>query len=157
MANKKNRRRSDYQAPKQSAKAQAAKAEARPKKDAAVPERPSRRQARSGTASWWLLGGGIVAVVTAVIVLSIVLGEDQTGVTDSTAWDLPALVDDNDPDGDGRVTLAEFQGTPVVLNFFASWCTNCERELPVFRRAADDFAVSAFAKRVRAIVLGGRT
>jgi thiol-disulfide isomerase/thioredoxin len=143
MANKKNKRRSDYQVPKKSAKPTAVKEPEKPNKEAAaaaaVPQRPSRQRARPGTLSWWLLGGGIIGIVTLVIVLSIVLGEDQTGVTDATEWDLPALVDDNDPDGDGRVTLAEFEGTPVVLNFFASWCTNCERELPVFRRAADDF------------------
>ena len=89
--------------------------------------------------SWWLLGIGIVGAVVGVIVLSSVLGEDQEGVTEATGWDLPALDVDNDPDGDGRITLAEFRGKPVVLNFFASWCTNCERELPRFRQAALDY------------------
>ncbi|MGI9623630.1 MAG: hypothetical protein ACR2PK_12405, partial [Acidimicrobiales bacterium] len=75
-------------------------------KSTAVPNRPSNRQARGGALSWWLLGGGIVAVIAVVITLSIVLGEDQTGETAATAWDLPALDVDNDPDGDGRITLA---------------------------------------------------
>ncbi len=144
MANKTNKggkRRAGYQAPKQSAAAKA-KAEERSRAKetrTAVPERPARRE-RNGTLSWWLLGAGIVGVVGLVITLSIVLGENQTGVTDAEAWDLPALDADNDPDGDGRVTLAEFEGKPLIVNFFASWCVSCDRELPLFRQATEDFA-----------------
>lgn len=46
--------------------------------------------------------------------------------------DVPAL------DGDGRVTLASHLGTPVLLNFWASWCEPCQRETP---------ELVAFAKR----------
>jgi thiol-disulfide isomerase/thioredoxin len=136
MANKKSKRPT-YQAPKQSA----AKAQSKPKATAAaVPERPSQRtQGRGGTASWWILGGAIVAIVVGVIVLSATLGEEQTGETNAASWELPALGADNDPNGDGRINLADFEGKPLVVNFFASWCTSCDRELPVFRQAIDDF------------------
>ncbi|HET7737950.1 MAG TPA: TlpA disulfide reductase family protein [Tepidiformaceae bacterium] len=43
------------------------------------------------------------------------------------------LVDARDP---SRVrTLSEFRGTPVVLNWYASWCGPCEKEIPAFLRA----------------------
>jgi cytochrome c biogenesis protein CcmG, thiol:disulfide interchange protein DsbE len=35
---------------------------------------------------------------------------------------------------DGRVSLGELRGTPVVLNFWASWCIPCRDEAPLLQR-----------------------
>jgi thiol-disulfide isomerase/thioredoxin len=73
-----------------------------------------------------------LVIVTGVLVLALRAGQiSEEGDVSATSFDLPRL------DGDGRVRLARFTGRPTVVNFFASWCTACDAELPDFRRAAD--------------------
>jgi peroxiredoxin len=38
-----------------------------------------------------------------------------------------------------RVTLSQFQGRPVFLNFWATWCTFCVEEMPDMQRVQDEF------------------
>jgi cytochrome c biogenesis protein CcmG, thiol:disulfide interchange protein DsbE len=40
----------------------------------------------------------------------------------------------------GTVTLADFRGQPVVLNFFASWCPPCLAEMPDFEAVHQEVA-----------------
>jgi thiol-disulfide isomerase/thioredoxin len=40
-----------------------------------------------------------------------------------------------DPDG-GEISLADFKGTPVVVNLWASWCAPCVKELPTLDKLA---------------------
>jgi cytochrome c biogenesis protein CcmG/thiol:disulfide interchange protein DsbE len=35
------------------------------------------------------------------------------------------------------VNLADLRGTPTVLNVWAAWCTNCDREMPLFADAME--------------------
>lgn len=39
----------------------------------------------------------------------------------------------------GAFTLREAQGKPVVLNFWATWCGPCQRELPTLQAAAERY------------------
>lgn len=57
-------------------------------------------------------------------------GQKAGGSTSPDAFDLPAL------HGSSRVRLADYRGTPVVVNMFASWCINCREELPLFAQTA---------------------
>lgn len=41
----------------------------------------------------------------------------------------------NDPDG-GEISIADFRGTPVLVNLWASWCAPCVKELPTLDRLA---------------------
>jgi thiol-disulfide isomerase/thioredoxin len=54
---------------------------------------------------------------------------------------LPTTVDalpDIDPAGYDRL-LADLEGTPVVVNFWATWCEPCVREMPLLADAARRF------------------
>ena len=72
-----------------------------------------------------------LAIVAGVAVLAF-RGGGGSGSTEPTAFDLPRL------EGEGRVRLADYRGRPVVVNFFASWCTSCDFELPGFARVSQE-------------------
>jgi thiol-disulfide isomerase/thioredoxin len=86
---------------------------------------------------------GLIAVVAvAVAVVGFLAARSQfdstrqahaPGVsTDTASWSLPAL------NGAGTVALTQFRGRPTVLNFFASWCTACDFELPGFATVSQE-------------------
>lgn len=91
-------------------------------------------KARKARRQWFLVFGAGTLILAAVLGIAILQSIPEDGDTSVVAWDLPAR--DNDPDSDGRITLAEFRGKPVVLNFYADWCTACEAELPAFSRVS---------------------
>jgi len=45
-----------------------------------------------------------------------------------------------DPDG-GDISLADFKGTPVLVNLWATWCAPCVKELPTYDRLAQSHAI----------------
>jgi len=95
--------------------------------------------------------GGAIAVVVVALVFAVGAGSDGdggAGSADPTAFDLPAL------EGEGRVRLADFAGEPVVVNFFASWCTACDFELPHFKQVSDELAGEVTFVGVNALETG---
>ena len=63
------------------------------------------------------------------------LGENvaETTVPAVTAPDFTVYTLDGIP-----VSLSDFFGKPIVLNFWASWCGPCKRELPDFQEVYDE-------------------
>lgn len=57
---------------------------------------------------------------------------------------LPASVrgDVGLPMDDGQLALEELEGTPLLLNFWASWCIPCREEAPLLQRAWGGFGRS---------------
>ena len=43
-----------------------------------------------------------------------------------------------DPDG-GEISLADFRGTPVLVNLWATWCAPCVKELPTLNALAHKY------------------
>ena len=43
-------------------------------------------------------------------------------------------------DGHGAARLSDWNGTPLVVNLFASWCPACIGEMPAFERASHTYS-----------------
>ena len=52
----------------------------------------------------------------------------------------PQFALENARDESGLILLSDYYGQPIVLNFYASWCEPCRREIPDFEKAANELA-----------------
>jgi cytochrome c biogenesis protein CcmG/thiol:disulfide interchange protein DsbE len=92
-----------------------------------VTEEEPPRSSRRG----WVVGGAVAAVF-AVAVVGLALA--QRGGEKET--ELAPPIELRRLGGEDTVSLASFRGRPVVVNFFASWCVPCRKELPAIQTVA---------------------
>lgn len=78
---------------------------------------------------WW---GVIALAVAAGVIAFVATGGFGRGRGSGPGMPAPQL-EMTDFDGD-VFTLADYRGTPVVVNFWASWCPSCTAEMPDFEK-----------------------
>lgn len=81
----------------------------------------------------WLAGAALAGLLLAALGWGLVhpANPDDDGLIGRPAPDL--IVDGLDG---SRVSLAQLRGQPVVVNFWASWCSTCRQEEAALKQAA---------------------
>jgi len=74
---------------------------------------------------------------TSPLVSGTVTPQEQTIIDNFTRVEAPDFTLE-DKDGN-KVVLSELRGTPVVLNFWATWCPYCVEEFGIFSKAQKNF------------------
>ena len=80
-----------------------------------------------------------MAGVAAVVALLTVNVARPTGPVDTPIVGRPAPAFDLETLDGRRLTLAELRGSPIVLNFWASWCIPCREEAPLLTAADEQY------------------
>jgi cytochrome c biogenesis protein CcmG/thiol:disulfide interchange protein DsbE len=94
----------------------------------------SRRGARRGSSrsrvAWAIVVMALIGVSAVVLVnAGGQRGAPRVPLRTARNFSLPEL-----GHGGRMLSLAEFTGRPVIINFFASWCVPCKRETPLLAR-----------------------
>ncbi|MGH9244876.1 MAG: TlpA family protein disulfide reductase [Acidimicrobiales bacterium] len=100
---------------------------------------PTDRSGPKAARRRWYAGSGIAvaAVVLAVVALVARGGNDDGDVAAGGGDGLTAsfeMIDGN------AGSFVQYRGTPLVVNFFASWCVPCLAEMPGFERVHQGLA-----------------
>lgn len=73
--------------------------------------------------------------VSAVVLLAVFSAAEVTEAPDFSLKDMNGK----------QVTLSEFKGKALILNFFATWCPPCRAEIPDFIKLQDAYAAKGFS------------
>lgn len=108
---------------------------------------PNSKEARLAVDSarrsmrFWIIGAGLVLLLAGAAVFGLTRTSQVAGAEQATTQSGAAVPDLSFDLFDGtRTSFDQFQGAPLVLNFWASWCPACVAEMPDFEKVHQQVA-----------------
>ena len=104
--------------------------------------RPAAGAAARAAGRRVFVGGAtaVALVLAGVVALSTSRGSAEVDAMEVSYDRSAQVLVFSGPTFDGRTFDLAASGRPAVVNFYASWCTICDRELPDFQRASEALA-----------------
>src|SRR6185436_5783538 len=84
----------------------------------------------------------VACIAILVLVLLLAFRRDPHDIRTGTIGKPAAAFTLQKLDGTGSLSMGEYQGKVVVLNFFASWCIPCKEENPALIRVYERYRAS---------------
>ena len=104
--------------------------------DLLEPEPPVVRRRRWG---WWLLAAAVLIGASVAVAITTDDSLRKVPGTIRLSGEAKAFTLEDVRAGRPPVSLEALRGKPVVLNFFASWCGPCVREMPALEAMAERY------------------
>ncbi len=96
----------------------------------AVKDRPMSALRRA----WWIIPALLSAGVVIAILGYGLVASGRTQVQNGPAPDFTLTTFDGQ-----QVTLSDLEGKPVVVNFWASWCVECDKEMTLLEQTHQQY------------------
>jgi cytochrome c biogenesis protein CcmG/thiol:disulfide interchange protein DsbE len=90
----------------------------------------------------WLRYGVVLGIAALTVVLMLSFRRDPHDIRTGTVNKPAAAFTAERLDGTGTLSLSDYTGKVVVLNFFASWCPPCKEENPALLRVWERYRTS---------------
>lgn len=90
----------------------------------------SQRNARP----WWIAPALLVVVAVIGLLGYGMVAKDRGQLVDGPLPDLTLTTFDGE-----SVALSSFQGKPMIINFWASWCRECDKEMAMLQEAHERY------------------